>query len=509
MTPREFRNLFAEFRAPSWAAWGSIEDAIFGQKPADPDLVRRVTGRAVLPSKPVAEFWAAAGRGSGKSRFIARLATFFACARRYRRVPGEFIYVGVFAPDRRQAKVTFRYVVGLLRSVPALAKLIVREQDESIELSVGVIIEVITASKAAPRGRAYALAIVEEAAYLPVEDRTDPDRELLRALRPALARVPGSLLAVVSSPYARRGELYRTWRAKFGKDDDPSVLYVQSDTATLNPSFSRQEIARAYAEDPEAARAEYGGEFRQDIESFISQAAIDRCTIEGRLELPPMPTITYRAFLDPSGGSQDSFTLAISHAEQRGEQRVTVLDCVREIKAPFSPAAAVAELAPVLASYHCLFPESDRYAGQWPTEAFAKHQITVRPSEKTKSDLYLAALPALNSRTVELLDLPRLRAQLSNLERRTARGGRDSIDHAPGSHDDVANAVCGALVLAGSAAMKPISAEEIAGVAALNASLTGPSRWSGAVGSDPFGGSFGGSTRHPALSDDQGRGAGW
>jgi hypothetical protein len=44
------------------------------------------------------------------------------------------------------------------------------------------------------------------------------------------------------------------------------------------------------------------------------------------------------------------------------------------------------------------------------------------------------------------LDLPRLIGQLVGLERRVARGGRDSIAHAPGSHDDVANAVCGALV---------------------------------------------------------------
>jgi hypothetical protein len=45
-----------------------------------------------------------------------------------------------------------------------------------------------------------------------------------------------------------------------------------------------------------------------------------------------------------------------------------------------------------------------------------------------------------------LLDNPRLLTQIMNLERRTARGGRDSIDHAPGSHDDLANAVAGALV---------------------------------------------------------------
>jgi hypothetical protein len=54
----------------------------------------------------------------------------------------------------------------------------------------------------------------------------------------------------------------------------------------------------------------------------------------------------------------------------------------------------------------------------------------------------------LNSRRAELLDLPRLVAQLVGLERRTARGGRDSIDHAPGAHDDVANAAAGALVAA-------------------------------------------------------------
>jgi hypothetical protein len=57
-------------------------------------------------------------------------------------------------------------------------------------------------------------------------------------------------------------------------------------------------------------------------------------------------------------------------------------------------------------------------------------------------------LPLLNSRKVQLLDDRRLISQLHGLERRTARGGKDSIDHAPGSHDDAANAVAGALVLA-------------------------------------------------------------
>ena len=38
--------------------------------------------------------------------------------------------------------------------------------------------------------------------------------------------------------------------------------------------------------------------------------------------------------------------------------------------------------------------------------------------------------------------------QLTMLERRTARGGKDSIDHPRGGHDDVANSVAGSLVCA-------------------------------------------------------------
>jgi hypothetical protein len=35
--------------------------------------------------------------------------------------------------------------------------------------------------------------------------------------------------------------------------------------------------------------------------------------------------------------------------------------------------------------------------------------------------------------------------QLISLERRTSRSGKDSIDHPPGAHDDIANVAAGAL----------------------------------------------------------------
>jgi hypothetical protein len=62
--------------------------------------------------------------------------------------------------------------------------------------------------------------------------------------------------------------------------------------------------------------------------------------------------------------------------------------------------------------------------------------------------VYVDLLPLLNSAAVALLDHDRLMMQFISLERRTARGGKDSIDHPRGGHDDLANSVAGSLVAA-------------------------------------------------------------
>jgi hypothetical protein len=135
-------------------------------------------------------------------------------------------------------------------------------------------------------------------------------------------------------------------------------------------------------------------------------------------------------------------TLAIGHKEGQ----VAILDAIRERRPPFSPEAVVKDFCDLLKGYRITKVSGDRYAGEWPREVFKKHGVTYDASARPKSDIYRDLLPRLNSGEVDLLDEPRLVAQLCGLERRTSRGGRDSIDHAPGSHDDVANAAAGCLV---------------------------------------------------------------
>jgi len=212
----------------------------------------------------------------------------------------------------------------------------------------------------------------------------------------------------------------------------------------MNPSLPESVVRRAYEQDPARASAEYGAEFRSDVESFITREAVEACVGAGVRERAPLDGVRYSAFADPSGGSRDSMTLAIAHIEEgRG-----VLDAVRERRPPFSPDDVVREFAELLRSYRVARVVGDRYAGEWPRERFREHGINYDAAAKPKSDLYAAFLPLVNSARIELLDLPRLTTQLVSLERRTSRSGRDSIDHPPRAHDDLANAAAGALVTA-------------------------------------------------------------
>jgi hypothetical protein len=198
-------------------------------------------------------------------------------------------------------------------------------------------------------------------------------------------------------------------------------------------------ISDAYNNDPAWAAAEYGGEFRDDICSFVTREALEAIVAPGVSERPPVEGTAYSAFTDPSGGQSDSMTLAIGHAEDDK----AVIDLVREVRPPFSPEAIVEEFVADLARYRVSAIRGDRYGAMWVREQFQKRGVEYWPSEKSKSDLYMSLLPAINSKQIDLLDNDRLITQLATLERRTVRGGRDSIDHRQGGHDDLGNAVAG------------------------------------------------------------------
>jgi hypothetical protein len=251
------------------------------------------------------------------------------------------------------------------------------------------------------------------------------------------------MLLCASSPYSRRGALFDAYARWHGKDDAP-VLVWQAATRIMNPTVPQAVIDEALEKDQASAAAEYLAEFRSDLEGFVSLDAVQACIAPGVRERPPQRAAKYIGFCDPSGGSSDSMVLCIAHKEGS----TVILDLIREARAPFGPEAIVEEFADQLKVYRCTRVHGDRYAGEWPREQFRKYGINYAVCDESKSELFVGLLPLINSRAVDLLDNNRMITQLVGLERRTGRSGKDSIDHSPGGHDDIANACAGACVLA-------------------------------------------------------------
>jgi len=433
----------------TFAAWRTFLCALFAL-PMDAEqleLYRQCTGRTEAPTTPAREAWLVVGRRGGKSFWLALIAVFIAVFKDWRPylAPGEVATVMIVAADRKQARVILRYIRGILALAQMLKKQIINDVAEQVLLKNDVAIEVHAASFKTTRGYTVVAALLDEIAFWPIDENSaSPDTEIINAIRPAMATIPGALLLAASSPHAKRGALWNSYRAHFSRDND-AVLVWKAPTRTMNPTVPESYIAAHMQEDEARARSEYLAEFRSDLQSFVAREIVETCVSHGIVERPRDPRHTYIGFCDPSGGSSDSFTLCIAHSTY-ATQTVTI-DLLREVRPPFSPETVCEEFASTLKSYGCSKIVGDRFGGIWPVEQFARFGITYEQSARPKSDLYVDLLPLLNSWRIELLDQPRLISQLCALERRTARGGRDSIDHPPGAHDDVVNAVAGAASL--------------------------------------------------------------
>ena len=428
---------------PSWVGWRVLLVAMMGEALTDEErqVFRRLTDRISEPLRPVHEFWGVIGRRGGKSRAIATLVVFLAVLVDYSMnlVVGERGVVLVLAQNVKQARVVLGYVVGILESVPAFAGLITAKTAEVISLTNGIDIEIRAASFRGLRGVTSVACVADEVAYwFGDEQSSNPDKEILDAIRPTLATTSGPLVCI-GSPYARKGEMYATHQRHFGPHGDPLILVAHGTSRDLNPTLPQSVVDRALERDEAVAKAEYLAQFRSDLESYVAREAVEACVALGVHERAPAPGERYSAFVDPSGGSADSMTLAIGHRKAD----VVIIDALRECRPPFSPEAVVIEFAELLRAYRITKVVGDRYGGEWPRERFRERGVSYEPAARAKSELYLTLLATLNSRRIELPDDKRLVTQLASLERRTARGGRDNIDHPPGAHDDLANCVAG------------------------------------------------------------------
>jgi hypothetical protein len=437
----------AGFEGPSWHVWRAILKGAYAipMDAAELALFRSVTGDRDPPRKRVRELWVVGGRRGGKDSIVSLMATaaagLFEGAGKLR--AGERALIQCLAVDREQARTIFNYTKSLFDASPPLRALVQRQTRDTIELSNAVDIQIVTNDFRRVRGRSVLLAVMDEIAFWADERSSRPDTETYSAILPSLATIPGAMMVAISTPHIKSGLLFEKFSKHFGASSD-DVLVVWASSLTLNPTLDEAFIASAYELDPEKASAEFDVQWRTDIAAFIDREIVERAVAVGVREIAPMQGHRYFAFVDPSGGTNDSMTLAISHRE--GEK--VVVDLVHEWRARFNPNDATAEACAILKLYGIGTVQGDNYGGEWPKERFAAHGARYEVCPQHKSDLYLGLLHALNSARVVIPEHKRTVEQTCALERSTQRGGKDRIDHPKYQHDDCANALAGTVAMA-------------------------------------------------------------
>lgn len=329
---------------PSWIVQRALLLASQGEElTADERAVfQKLTQREREPLHAVEEMVWVKGRRSGGSRSAGVLVAYVAgLCKHPALVRGERGVCLIISPDQRQATIILDYITAIFDGSPILKGLVEGRTQTTLRLNNGIDIEVRASDFRRLRGLTFVIVVADESAFwLSSEYSANPDSEILAAVRPGLATTSGQLV-MISSPYSKTGELFRAFQKNYGANGDPLILVAKGSSRDFNPTLPQSIVDRAFERDAASASAEFGGDFRNDIASFVGVEAVMARVSHGVHERAPERGISYEGFADMSGGSGDSAALCIGHND-RSKQTI-VVDALREVRAPHSPDAAAEE----------------------------------------------------------------------------------------------------------------------------------------------------------------------
>jgi hypothetical protein len=186
--------------ADSRLGWRTLLIAMMGEEltAAERITFKELTQLDYEPGIRAEEFIGIVGRRGGKSRAIRVLACYAAtlCDYSDNLVPGEIGVLLIIAPDQRQAGIILSYISATLEASERLKRLIRTKTGDTVALTNG-------------------------------------------------------MLALISSPYAKRGILWAMHKHYFGPTNpDRKVIIAQGASRTVNPSLSSGVVNRAMERDP-------------------------------------------------------------------------------------------------------------------------------------------------------------------------------------------------------------------------------------------------------------------
>lgn len=371
------------------------------------------------------------GRGSGKTTICSAYAVYEAVTHDISRCgPGDVPYVITVAPDKETAKLSIRMAREMLRGNPALERLVVGDEQQSITIrrpdGRSVKIEAFAATRGgyAVRGRTIIAFLLDEAEFFTSNSESGAaqgreyavnDREIFRALKPRLLRKGRGML--ISTPWpveTLMGELFeRNW----GKAQDAvavkaTTLQVRGD----DPDVAAM-VADELAKDPENARRElfcdvdglFGGEFFDTgaLNMALDSSLDQRGTLRDSLWLGPRNERYPIAIGCDLGFTRDSSALVAVQFTGRVYEAVAIQELRPRPGAPLKPSEVIRKFTSLVRSYQADGVISDGYYREALHEALTEHKLLLidAPAGTTgKAEVFQRTRACLHDGLIKLPD---------------------------------------------------------------------------------------------------------
>ena len=387
------------------------------------------------------------GRRSGKDRMASWIGTYEATANadahRPHVPPGELVAVAIVANSQRQARIVHRWCRDYLKR-EHLEHLVVRDTDDEIELSNGMVIVTMPCTARSTRGYAIAVVIFDEAAwYVDIGGSPMSGDELWQALVPSTAQFPEGKVLVLSTPRWSTGWFADLCRqATSGEFAD--MRHWWATTRTMNPMIADTFLDSERRKDPAAYLREYEARFASGVgaamDSELVRDAVRRGAATG---LQPVRQTAYTVSIDPAY-RRDTFALLVGHRTSEGGM---VVDLARGWTAspgqPVDHRSVLEDVARISRAYGRASVVLDQFAQEPVAQGLTERGVSpIRQpwTNELKAEALALARQYLNTDRLSLPDHAPLISQLSALEQTLLPSGRPRIAAPPGQHDDFAMA---------------------------------------------------------------------
>ncbi len=408
------------------------------------------------------------GRRSGKSDRIGGLAAAYEItlgghtAHIKKGQPAYWLYI---AQDLDTAKLNLKFVTSWIKESPTLSKMIVKETEDEVHFSNGIILKAEPPNIRTGRGAAVIGITMDEMAFWYKDAKSaNPDFEVIRALEYATAQFPDSKQLRITTPWTKEGVAYLAWKrgtegskvscsncvqnphfcthAAEEREEDEGSLVLHAPTAMMgNPRMTRKRLLRLWKRDKEAFKRESLAQFIDTQSSFLTHASIEAAISRGIGELQPVKGVDYVAAIDPAF-RHDSFAFTIGHNDKTlGIVQDYVFEWTPEPGERLHPREVLQAIKNILTKWGIDLLYSDQY--QYEALAALAEEldlviIGVDLTQRSKPKMMQNLASLLNQRRLRLLDFPNQEKQLKRLQKTVGPSGYVNIA-APGrEHDDMA-----------------------------------------------------------------------